>query len=290
MKFMTVDAFTLTNGPTIYISSDVNKVAEYCYQQMFSQKLGPSGDDEVIKDISMRIDYNKTITEKIQPLEVERDNMQNELESRLEHVGGSEIIRKLSRDEKEENSFSKSKATIQTLNSKIDSLLGQLAKINLPNQYIPNSYEHLQLYGPKFPLKEKPFCCSILDEHAVKIMGLDQVDSKWKLLLLMGIGVFSKHPDERYTEIMKELADKQLLFMIIASPDYIFGTNYQMSHGYIGNDIVATTEKLKQALGRIGRGNVQQRYTVRIRKTDIVKKLFSRADTLEAEIMVKVLA
>ena len=39
-------------------------------------------------------------------------------------------------------------------------------------------------------------------------------------------------------EIMKNLADEQKLFMIIASTDYIYGTNYQFCHGFIGKDLL----------------------------------------------------
>ena len=39
---------------------------------------------------------------------------------------------------------------------------------------------------------------------------------------------------------MKRLADEQKLYLIIASSDYIYGTNYQFCHGYLskkyGND------------------------------------------------------
>ena len=51
---------------------------------------------------------------------------------------------------------------------------------------------------------------------------------------------------------MKELATTQKLFMIIASTDYIFGTNYQFCHGYISKDLEAMTqEKAIQAVGRV---------------------------------------
>ena len=38
----------------------------------------------------------------------------------------------------------------------------------------------------------------------------------WKVLLLMGIGVFIKHESVRYMEIMKKLAEEQKLYLIIA--------------------------------------------------------------------------
>ena len=106
-------------------------------------------------------------------------------------------------------------------------------------------------------------------------MMLDDVENSWKVLLLMGIGVFTNHESIAYTEIMKSLADQQKLYIIIASSDYIYGTNYQFCHGYLSKDMNLTQEKIIQAMGRIGRNKVQQDYSVRFRDYDQIKKLFS---------------
>ena len=106
-----------------------------------------------------------------------------------------------------------------------------------------------------------------------------EVEDYWKLLLLMGIGVFSDHKSVRYTEIMKKMAQEQKLFMIIASTDYIYGTNYQFCHGYIGNDLSEMSqEKCIQAMGRIGRNKLQQDYSVRFRANSLLYKLFEREE------------
>jgi hypothetical protein len=79
-----------------------------------------------------------------------------------------------------------------------------------------------------------------------------------------------------YREIMKKLADEQRLFIIIASTDYIYGTNYQFCHGFIGKDLTRMTQqKTLQAMGRIGRNNVQQDYTIRFRCDSQITKLFT---------------
>jgi hypothetical protein len=62
--------------------------------------------------------------------------------------------------------------------------------------------------------------------------------------------------------------------MIIASSDYIYGTNYQFCHGYLSKDMVLTQEKIIQALGRIGRSNIQQNYSIRFRDDEQIRKLF----------------
>ena len=98
-------------------------------------------------------------------------------------------------------------------------------------------------------------------------MSLD-VDSDKKMLLLLGIGMFvdENTANLRYMEVMKRLATEQQLFMILASSDYIYGTNYQFCHGFIGKDLKEMTQqKTIQAMGRIGRNQTQQEYTIRFR-------------------------
>ena len=93
-----------------------------------------------------------------------------------------------------------------------------------------------------------------------KIM-LTDVPVIWKMLLMLGIGIFKEFDDVTYLEIMKELANNQKLFMIIATSDYIYGTNYQFCHEYIGKDIIQkmTQEKAIQAFGRVGRQSAHRR-------------------------------
>ena len=105
------------------------------------------------------------------------------------------------------------------------------------------------------------------------------VENNYKVLLLLGIGTFKLHKNARYMEIMKLLADEQKLFMIIASTDYIYGTNYQFCHGFIGKDLMQSTQqKIYQAMGRIGRNNIQQDYTIRFRDNDMLLRLFNKSN------------
>ena len=118
--------------------------------------------------------------------------------------------------------------------------------------------------------------CSDVDERTVeKIMALG-VDALWKLLLLIGIGVFSEECEVPYLEIMKRMAVEQKLYLVIASSDFIYGTNYQFCHGYIGKDLMSgmTSEKAIQALGRIGRSSHRQAYSVRLRENELINRVF----------------
>ena len=139
--------------------------------------------------------------------------------------------------------------------------------------------EHLKRFVPKCEHKDRVFKPNVTEDAVEKIMLIDDVDDHWKLLLMMGIGVFASHESDRYTEVMKQLAQEQKLYLIIASTDYIYGTNYQFCHGYIGKDLgEMSQEKAIQAMGRVGRNKLQFQYSMRFRDNDIICKLFEHDD------------
>ena len=148
--------------------------------------------------------------------------------------------------------------------------------------YIPNTKDHLRKYAPKTLDSEKEsnaFTCNVSEQMVEEIMQISDIADYWKLLLMMGIGVFSAHKSSRYVELMKQMAQDHNLFMIIASTDYIYGTNYQLCHGYIGKDLSSMSqEKCIQAMGRVGRNKLQQNYSVRFRDNALLYKLFQRDD------------
>ena len=118
-------------------------------------------------------------------------------------------------------------------------------------------------------------------------MQLNDIDPIWKILLLMGIGVFMHHESIGYVEIMKSLAQEHKLLLILATDDYIYGTNYQFCHGYLGKDLEhLTQEKIIQALGRVGRNKQNKDYSMRMRNNDFISKIFTPLDVKkEAETM-----
>ena len=160
------------------------------------------------------------------------------------------------------------------LKEQLTQLRSNICVANMSPQYIPNTSEHQSHWNRTGKLVQNAFKPDIDDICICDIMALD-VSSQLKLLLLLGIGMFVNQPNIKYMEIMKKLATNQQLFLIIASSDYIYGTNYQFCHGFIGKDLLnMTQQKTIQGLGRIGRGNIQQTYTVRFRDNEIIRKLF----------------
>jgi hypothetical protein len=144
----------------------------------------------------------------------------------------------------------------------------------LDPKYIPNSVQHQQLWNYLGNINERSFVSNIDEQSIRDIMALP-IENTLKLLLLLGIGLFIEDAHVQYKEVIKRLAYEQKLYMIIASSDYIYGTNYQFCHGFIGKDLSnMTQQKTIQALGRFGRNNIQQDYTVRIRDDSILHKLF----------------
>ena len=66
--------------------------------------------------------------------------------------------------------------------------------------------------------------------------------------------------------------------MIIASSDYIYGTNYQFVHGYIGKDMgKMSQEKCIQSMGRIGKTKYNKN-TLRFRDDELIYKLFKEEE------------
>ena len=158
--------------------------------------------------------------------------------------------------------------------------------VNIDDVYIPNTKSHQKAWTDDF--KENAYSPNISDTDVCDIMALD-VDNDKKMLLLLGIGMFTNENEAnpRYMEIMKKLAYNQELYIILASSDYIYGTNYQFCHGYIGKDLMnMTQQKTIQALGRIGRNHMQQEYSIRFRDDIMLKQLFTRpVENKEAIVM-----
>jgi hypothetical protein len=271
----TKDAYTLTDGPTIFLANDVQKIAKFCIQQSNIPAV-------IMKDITEKIEFNNRINERISEIEhtlaFEEEKITNKLfgttgtssktkekKSKLK-IASKMLDRSLAADEN---------PSIEKLRNTIEELKNMIRSASLNDVFIPNKLAHIEKWAEG--VKTSAAFTSNIDEQTISsIMLLKDVDDSWKVLLLLGIGVFTEHKSIAYTEIMKKLADKQLLYLIIADSDYIYGTNYQFCHGYLSKDLHLTQEKIIQALGRIGRSNIQQEYSVRFRDDEQIQTLFTK--------------
>ncbi len=282
----TKDAYTLTDGPTIFISNDIEKIAKFCIQQA-------NIPNAVMEDLMKKIEFNNVINKQIDEIETELDVIKEGIEARVKnsvnvHHEGHRVTgrkksnkdpKKLGKDIPEEM---QNKGALNKMTEKINALRAMIKRASLNETFVPNKRSHLEKWAPDANVSNA-FTSSIEEQVVCDIMALSKVDNLWKVLLMMGIGVFINHENIRYTEIMKNLADEQKLYMIIATSDYIFGTNYQFCHGFLSKDLDLTQEKVIQAMGRIGRSNIQQIYTIRFRDDTQIMKLFT-SDTDKPEV------
>ena len=173
----------------------------------------------------------------------------------------------------------------------ISQLRMQMKKATLHNMFVPNTEEHLRYWtnDEKYNPNAIPFMPNIDEEQTSEILYLQSVDDKWKLLLLLGVGILDNGMNNAYIEKMKELASEQKLFIIIAGSDYVFGTNYQFAHAFIGKDMEQISQdKIVQCIGRVGRTNKLSSYTVRLRSEELGKRLFMLSNERpELENMIK---
>lgn len=261
----TSDAHTLTSGPTIFLTEDAKKIGQFYIQQSEIPKA-------MFQEIMTKIDSNNTVSAQL-----------DELERELELLTQADPDKKTKQKEKDEEDRS---PVIKDLYKKIDVLRKKVRTISLDSEYVPNTKQHQTKWISR--IEETAFCPSLSEEAIKEIMGLF-IDNSFKLLMLMGIGIFIKDVDPKYLELMKRLASSQELFIIIASSDFVFGTNYNFCHGFIAKDMANMTQaKTIQCLGRIGRSGIQSTYTVRFRDDEFIRQLFKKPEVnLEAVNMSK---
>lgn len=266
VNLSTSDAHTLTDGPTIYLTENVDKVAAFMLQ---IAKIP----DVVMEDIMQTIDFNSRVLEEISKTEKLIKDLEGESKdaSATSSGGGG------GGDEKKTRKFtSDTRINPETdrLHTKVEELKKSVKYTALHELFVPNRLEHLKRWTDRTVISNE-FTSFVEDEVVAQIMLLN-VAPHWKLLLLMGIGAITNATDQKYTDIMKTLAKHQKLYLIITATDYIYGTNYQFCHGYIGKDLEGMSqEKAIQSMGRIGRGAIQQDYTIRVRHDAILRHIFT---------------
>jgi hypothetical protein len=271
VSITTEDAYTLTDGPTIFLVEDVKKIANFYIQQSNIPAT-------IFQNILSKITNNGKLIERIEILESMITAKETKVENSLEESKNN------SKNEIKEKSKLSNES--ERYVNEIEKLRNEIRSVSLDAKYLPNTKQHQQIWTPTKEVFDNAFVSNIGEEVSREIMLLN-IENYLKVLLLLGIGIFIENANPKYMEIMKKLADEQRLFIIIASSDYIYGTNYQFCHGFIGKDLThMTQQKTLQAMGRIGRNNIQQDYTIRFRDDDMIMQLFREPDiNMEAKNM-----
>ena len=266
VNLSTSDAHTLTDGPTIYLTENVDKVAAFMLQIAKIPNV-------VMDDIMATIDFNAHVLEEIEKTEKLIKDLEGESKDPTAGASGGGGA---SEEKKTRKFTSDTRINPETerLHVKVEELRKSVKYTALHDLFVPNRLEHLKRWTSQTAISNE-FTSFVEDDFVEKIMLLN-VESHWKLLLLMGIGAITNTTDQKYTDIMKMLAKHQKLYLIITATDYIYGTNYQFCHGYIGKDLEGMSqEKAIQSMGRIGRGAIQQDYTIRVRHDAIIRHIFT---------------
>ena len=279
IQLTTEDAYTLTDGPTIFLTEDVNKIGKFYIQQTDIPTT-------VFQQILTTIAQNNKLSDKIDRLEKDLEDK----DKRMGQGGGSRGGEEEKKGKAKDINMDKMSPEVHKMYKEIEDLRSQITYVSLESIYIPNSKNHQARWIPKEIAKRlesaRPYMPMISEQTVKDIMGL-AIENSLKVLLLLGIGLFVETPNPRYLEVMKELADTQQLFLIIANSDYIYGTNYQFCHQFLAKDLVnMTQQKIIQAWGRVARGDIQHTYTVRVRDDALIMKAFQKpAENIEAQNM-----
>ena len=254
------DAWTCAYGPTMYVADDVTKIVSYFLK---TSAIPSAVMDELMKNLS----HNNDIAERVTKLEKDvQDRNKDDVkkDKRITDNRGTDAVKRTQQE--------------------IARLQASVRPITLPDKFIPNTYAHLERF--KHLDKLGTAFTAELDPTILGKVLLLQVDTAWKVLLMMGIAVFSTDVQPKYLEIVKELTAKEKMYAVFATKDFIFGTNYQFANLYIGKDLVTkiTQEKIIQTAGRVGRGK-QVPYSIRLRDEMFISKLFMPQDNQEGRIM-----
>jgi len=254
---VTESSHTLTHGPTIYLCEDTQYWMDFFVK---NSGIHPN----TLLEMEKKLQVNQDILEKMNKIR-------------------KDIEDKTAKDEGNENKMKEQRfdAATKTLIQEADHLERSLKPVHLHPSYIPNTREHFDKWTTDLNFSNSNVFRSDIDESYVrKIMKLE-VDIAYKILILMGVGVF--HPQASdYSDIMKDLSEQKKLGVILASSDFIYGTNYQFCHAYIAEDLSKMTqEKIIQAIGRVGRKEQNKTFTFRFREDRLIHSLFVQENTLE---------
>ncbi len=265
----TNNANSLTNGPTLYISDKIENICKYLLKKS-------NIPNNIINVINEKINNNTKISEKI--FQKEKD-----YEDKIEKYKDNDNIMENMRLPPD----------ILELYNEIEKLKQSILNLTIDSIYKPNMRDHYNKWNnSNISFEESDVFSSYIDDDDLKnIMQLYTLQPIYKILFLLGIGIFSnnvtdtneenrqkdiKIENNKYIEQIKFLAEQKSLYLILADSDYIYGTNYQFSHCYLGKDMQnMTQEKIIQCIGRIGRQEKNKHFSFRFRSKQQIDILYS---------------
>lgn len=277
-EITTKHAYTLTNGPTLYISDNIENLCKFF---MINSQINKS----MINDIYKKIEYNDSIVQVLCKKEKEYEDKITKIKDNVNMMTNM----RLPPDALE-------------LHNQIEKMKNSLLELKIENIYKPNTRDHFKKWCSEYLEYDScdAFTSTINNDSIANILNLQCLNKLYKFMIMLGIGIFSnsiieekeeyinsefiERENQKYVEIVKELAENKSLYLILANSDYIYGTNYQFSHCYLGKDMKdMSQEKIIQCIGRIGRQVKNKHFSFRFRSSENIKSLYSIPynDTIE---------
>ena len=138
----TKDSYTLTDGPTIFISDEVEKIAKFCIQQANIPSL-------VMDEIMKKIDFNNVLNTKLalleNDLEQTKEQAENSVKNQVNVKNQGSIVSGRNKSSKDIKKFNREpgddiavKSNISKLAAEITSLRSMIKSATLNDTFIPN--------------------------------------------------------------------------------------------------------------------------------------------------------
>lgn len=143
-----------------------------------------------------------------------------------------------------------------TKQEKRDERINKLTKpaLNFPKVLEINSTEHMNAFSQYVKGFDRTLKKESIDQEELNILEFD-VSDNIKLLLQMGVGIFSKNIDDSYKNKVIELLSDRKLAYIIADESFCYGANYPISHVIITDELgdKHSINTILQLIGRTSR-------------------------------------
>jgi len=192
------------------------------------------------------------------PYEYVKNNLFEVLEKIKEKVNIRSVHKDYEKYKKEVKKFNVLEEAIkqkysseEVINEKLEILYKTQPKYNFNKSLEINSHDHIKSFAKYVKSYDNTMLKNSIQHEALDITEYT-IDDNLKMLLYMGVGVYSKSLDSDYTaKVLEMLADRELAY-IFADESFCYGANYQISNVIISDDI-GNTHSINTILQLIGR-------------------------------------
>jgi hypothetical protein len=172
VNIVTTDAHTLTDGPTIFLADDVNKIAQF-----YIQSAGIP--EYVTKDIMEKIQYNRLLNERVNVMQKKFEDETAVPEKGGEKDAGGKGGGKGASSSKGKGAQREDRLSpeMKQLKQQIEELQVCMKMVVLNPTYVPNTRDHMYKYaGSKIdtPASAAAFTCNVSEHIVEQIMQISE--------------------------------------------------------------------------------------------------------------------